>query len=59
MMAFFHSVLLIMPKMLPVLLCSVQGKSDSSFAQTTSSNRLYHRLNFGLDTFRRSLDLEN
>ena len=43
MMAFFHSILRIMRNMLPVLLCSIQGKSDSSFFQTTSNDLLYRR----------------
>ena len=41
-----------------MLLCSVQVKSDCSFAQTTLNDVLYRRKNFVFDTFRRRLDIQ-
>ena len=57
--AHFQSFLWITQSTFPMLLCSVQFQSDCSGAQTTSNNLLYHRRNFVLDSFCRSLDMEN
>ena len=54
----FHSFWRITRSTFPMLLCSVQFQSHCSGAQTTSNNLLYHRRNFVLDSFRRSLDME-
>ena len=52
-----QSFLEITQSMFPMLLCSVQVQSDCSCPQTTFNDLLYHRLNFGVDTFRRNLDM--
>ena len=42
-----------------MLPCSFQVQSDCSCAQTTSNDHFYHRYNFGLDTFRRSVVMDD